>query len=232
VDLLVLAKEPVPGRVKTRLTPPCDPVDAAAIAEAALADTLTAAMASGADRVIVALDGAPGSWCPPGALVVPQGTGDLPTRLATAWRATAGPALQIGMDTPQVGAAALTDAMAVLHDGAADAVLGLAPDGGWWAIGFRRARPDAFAGIPTSRSDTGGRQLRRLEHLGLRTTQLPTTRDVDTWVDAVAVAATSPGGTFAATVRAVAGRLETVDGLSTSDEGGRSETVMTTAVDR
>jgi hypothetical protein len=232
VDLLVLAKEPVPGRVKTRLTPPCSPVEAAALAEAALADTLTAAMASGADRVIVVLDGAPGPWCPPGALVVSQGTGDLPTRLATTWRATAGPALQIGMDTPQVGAAALADAMGVLDEGSADAVLGMAPDGGWWAIGFRRARPGAFAGIPTSRADTGGRQLRRLERLGLRTTLLPTTRDVDTWVDAVAAAAASPGGAFAATVRAVAGRLGTVDGLGPADPGELLGEDPTTAVDR
>ena len=38
--LLVIAKEPVPGRVKTRLTPPFTPEEAAALAEAALADTL------------------------------------------------------------------------------------------------------------------------------------------------------------------------------------------------
>ncbi|MYS40540.1 glycosyltransferase, partial [Streptomyces sp. SID5998] len=38
--VLVIAKEPVPGRVKTRLTPPYTPREAAALAEAALADTL------------------------------------------------------------------------------------------------------------------------------------------------------------------------------------------------
>ena len=57
VDLLVLAKEPVAGRVKTRLCPPCSPTEAAAVAEAALADTLAAAVATGADRVVVSLDG-------------------------------------------------------------------------------------------------------------------------------------------------------------------------------
>ena len=44
MDLIVLAKEPVPGRVKTRLCPPCTPVEAASIAAAALADTLDAAV--------------------------------------------------------------------------------------------------------------------------------------------------------------------------------------------
>jgi hypothetical protein len=202
VDLLVLAKEPVPGRVKTRLTPPCDPVDAAAIAEAALADTLRAAMASGADRVVVALDGAPGPWCPPGAVIVDQGAGDLAARLDATWAATRGPALQIGMDTPQVGASALGEAMARLHEGS-DAVLGLAEDGGWWAIGFRRPHPGAFAGIRTSRPDTGARQLERLTRLGLRTGLLAVERDVDTWEDALAVAAASPHGAFASAVRSV-----------------------------
>ena len=204
MDLLVLAKEPVPGRVKTRLTPPCDAAQAAAIAEAALADTLAAAVASGADRVIVALDGVPGGWCPSGAVLVDQGAGDLATRLAHAWRATKGPALQIGMDTPQVGASALDGAMERVEQGPDDAVLGLAEDGGWWAIGFRRPRPDAFAGILTSRPDTGARQLERLTRLGLRTASLSVERDVDTWDDALAVASVCPNGAFAATVRSVA----------------------------
>jgi hypothetical protein len=214
VDLLVLAKEPVPGRVKTRLTPPCAPIDAAAIAEAALADTLAAAVATGVDRVVVALDGAPGPWCPPGVTIVDQGHGDLPARLATAWRAVRGPALQIGMDTPQIDAVALRAALEPLADGSADAVLGLATDGGWWAIGFAAPQPRAFAGIPTSRSDTGARQRRRLARLGLRTTLLAPERDVDTWDDALAVAAASPHGAFAAAVRTVASQAALVGAMS------------------
>ena len=70
----MLAKEPAPGRVKTRLCPPCSPVEAALVAAAALADTLDAAVASGADRVVLALDGRPGPWCPPGVVVIGQGT--------------------------------------------------------------------------------------------------------------------------------------------------------------
>ncbi|MFE1787041.1 glycosyltransferase, partial [Streptomyces sp. NPDC059525] len=48
-SLLVIAKAPVPGRVKTRLTPPFTPGQAAALAEAALADTLAAVLATPAD---------------------------------------------------------------------------------------------------------------------------------------------------------------------------------------
>ncbi len=197
MDLIVLAKEPVPGRVKTRLTPPCDPGQAAALAAAALADTLGAAIGSGADRVLLALDGQPGPWIPPGVRVVDQGSGKLDQRLARAWAHTGGPALQVGMDTPQVSAEELDAAFARLLDGCASAVLGPAEDGGWWGIGLRRADPTIFLGVPTSRPDTGRRQLARLRERGLRTVVLPTFRDVDRYDDAVAVAAQAPTTCFA-----------------------------------
>jgi uncharacterized protein len=205
VDIIVLAKQPVPGRVKTRLCPPCSPAEAAAVAEAALADTLGAACAAGADRVVLALDGRPGPWCPPGVRVVGQGTGLLADRLAAAWAHAEGPAVQVGMDTPQVGAADLVGAMAALTAPGIDAVLGPATDGGWWGIGLRRRHPYAFVGVPTSRPDTGERQARRLAGLGLRTRLLAWHRDVDTWPDAVAVAAAAPATAFAGVVRGLAG---------------------------
>ena len=205
MDLLVLAKEPVPGRVKTRLSPPCTPEEAAAIAAAALADTLAAAVASGADRVVMALEGEAREWCPPGVVVVPQGHGCLADRLRTLWRATTGPALQIGMDTPQIGAGGLDAAMAWLDDGTHDAAMGLAVDGGWWAIGLRRPTPGVFDGIETSRADTGARQRTRLTALGLRVAELVPARDVDTWDDALAVAALAPQSAFADAVGTVAG---------------------------
>jgi glycosyltransferase A (GT-A) superfamily protein (DUF2064 family) len=205
VDIIVLAKQPVPGRVKTRLCPPCSPAEAAAVAEAALADTLGAACAAGADRVVLALDGRPGPWCPPGVRVVGQGTGPLADRLAAAWSHASGPAVQIGMDTPQLRPADLARAMAGLSAAGVDAVLGPATDGGWWAIGLRRRHPLAFVGVPTSRADTGARQARRLADLGLRTRLLPRRRDVDTWPDAVAVAAAAPTTAFAGVVRGLAG---------------------------
>ncbi|MDG4866242.1 glycosyltransferase, partial [Streptomyces sp. T-3] len=64
--LLVIAKEPLPGRVKTRLTPPFTPVEAAELAEAALTDTLAVVRALPARRRILVLDGRPGPWLPPG----------------------------------------------------------------------------------------------------------------------------------------------------------------------
>ncbi|MYV54803.1 glycosyltransferase, partial [Streptomyces sp. SID3212] len=57
-----MAKAPVPGRVKTRLTPPFRPEEAAALAEAALCDTLDAVLAAPVRRRVLVLDGAPGAW--------------------------------------------------------------------------------------------------------------------------------------------------------------------------
>jgi uncharacterized protein len=216
VHLIVVAKEPVPGRVKTRLCPPCSPVEAALVAEAAVADTLDAALASGADRVVLALDGRPGPWCPRGVVVIGQGPGSLDRRLAHAWSegAGCGPALQIGMDTPQVSVADLDRAMAALVDDQVDAVLGPAADGGWWALGMRRPRPEAVLGVPTSLADTGARQASRLAALGMRTRPLELQTDIDTWPDAVAVAVQAPATRVAAAVRACAAQLGPVTSLA------------------
>ncbi|MGD0560032.1 MAG: DUF2064 domain-containing protein [Streptosporangiaceae bacterium] len=129
--LLVIAKQPVPGRVKTRLVPPCTHEQAAMLAEAALADTLHAVLTAPARRRVLVLDGEPGPWLPAGFDVVPQCGGPLGERLADAFAAVGGPALLIGMDTPQVTPAQLT-----VDWQAADAVFGPAVDGGFWALGL------------------------------------------------------------------------------------------------
>jgi rSAM/selenodomain-associated transferase 1 len=205
MNAIVIAKEPVPGRVKTRLCPPCSPDEAATIAEASLADTFAAVATAGFDEVVAVLDGRPGSWLPRGIRVVPQRGAGLDARLAAAFDDAGVPALLVGMDTPQLTPADLADAAAVLD--VTDAVLGPAVDGGWWAIGLRRADADVFSGVPMSSPATGTEQLARLHLLGLRVEMLPTFRDVDTIADARAVARLAPGGRFAAAVEGVISRL-------------------------
>jgi rSAM/selenodomain-associated transferase 1 len=197
--LLVIAKEPVPGRVKTRLTPPYTPAEAAALAEAALADTLDAVAATPAARRVLVLAGRSGPWLPEGFEVIPQRGGGLDERLANAFGDVGGPAVLVGMDTPQVTPAALTRALRGLDD--ADAVFGPAADGGFWLLGLRRPDPRLLLGVPMSRPDTGAHQLARLR--GLRVTTLGVLTDVDTDADAVRVAAQAPGTRFAATVAAM-----------------------------
>ncbi|MFM9589446.1 TIGR04282 family arsenosugar biosynthesis glycosyltransferase [Streptomyces scabiei] len=202
--LLVIAKEPRPGRVKTRLTPPFTPREAAALAEAALVDTLCAVAAAPADRRVLVLAGKPGPWLPPGFDVVPQGDGGLDERLAAAFALCDGPALLIGMDTPQV-----TPELLAVEPAGCDAYFGPAEDGGFWALGFTRPDPALLRGVPMSTPVTGAVQRARLVSAGLRVRDLPVLRDVDTAADAEAVASVAPHSRFAAELsrlRAVSGR--------------------------
>ncbi len=192
--MLVLAKTPTPGRVKTRLCPPCTPDQAARVAAAALADTLDTVTATAAgDRVLV-VDGrypAPAGWS-----ALPQRNGPLSERLAGAFADAGTPAVLIGMDTPQVTAEALDAAWGQLDlAGGPDAVLGPAEDGGWWALGLRDPGHAAvLRSIPTSTAATGRQTLAALRRRGLRVGLLPSLRDVDTAADARAVAALCPPG--------------------------------------
>jgi rSAM/selenodomain-associated transferase 1 len=198
VRVLVLAKAPVSGRVKTRLQPPLTAEQAADVAAAALHDTLMAALASRASERVLALDGSPGPWLPPGWRVVEQRGTTLAQRLSAAWADCDGPTVQIGMDTPQVTGTVLDDAMARLDEH--DCVLGPASDGGWWALGMRSAEPSAFHTVPMSTPTTCAHQLKRLRELGLTPTLLRTLTDVDTWTDALEVAAAAGDTRFAAVV--------------------------------
>jgi hypothetical protein len=194
---MVVAKSPRPGLVKTRLTPALTPGTAASLAEAALADTLDAVLATRAARRVLVLDGPVGEWLPPGVDVVPQVPGGLDERLAGALRAATGPVLLVGMDTPQVTPMLLTvDWQGA--DAGVDAVFGPAADGGFWALGLRRPDPALVSGVPMSRPDTGRHQRDRLVSAGLRVVDLPVLRDVDTVDDIPAVAELAPGSRFAA----------------------------------
>jgi uncharacterized protein len=198
--LIVIAKEPIPGRVKTRLVPPLTGSEAADLARAALSDTLRVASAVDASQHVLALDGRPGPWLPRGWRVVTQPAGALDVRLVAAFGAVSGdPALLIGMDTPQVRSAQL----AAFDPDGHDACLGLAEDGGYWAIGLRNPAlaAEVISGVPMSTSHTGAEQLRRLHVAGLRVQLLDMLADVDTIDVAYGVAAAAPSTEFAAALR-------------------------------
>ncbi|MBP2340715.1 rSAM/selenodomain-associated transferase 1 [Saccharothrix coeruleofusca] len=212
-SLLVVAKAPVPGAAKTRLTPPATPGQAAEIAAAALLDTLDAVLRTPGVRPVVALTGDLSAACRRAELraalrrflVLPQRGADFAERLANAHADTARrhglPVLQIGMDTPQVTPQLLDSSVGALAEH--DAVLGPAEDGGWWALGLRDAtRARALRDVPMSRNDTGVRTASALRDKGIG--MLPTLSDVDTIDDALAVAGNLPGTRFAEAVREAA----------------------------
>jgi rSAM/selenodomain-associated transferase 1 len=201
-QVVVIAKEPVPGRVKTRLTPPFTPQQAADLAEAALADTLATVASAPIVRRVLALQGEPGPWLPAGFDVIGQRGAGLDERIAAALSDThatwPAPVVLIGMDTPQVTSELLAQAAEPLVSGAADATFGPAQDGGFWLLGLREIDPALVLGVPMSRTDTGARQLARLAGAGLRVQMLPVLTDVDTAAEAELIAAEVPGSRFAA----------------------------------
>jgi rSAM/selenodomain-associated transferase 1 len=196
--LLVIAKDPRPGQCKTRLCPPCRPEQAAELAAAALSDTLDVVVAAPAARRVLVLDGDPERWRRPELQIIAQRGGGLAQRLANAFSDVGGPALLVGMDTPQLSAELLADGLSALASH--DAVLGPALDGGYWSIGLRVAHGAAFDGVPMSSPHTLGCQRRRLTQLGLSTYEQRPLRDVDTIADARAVAALAPSSRFARTL--------------------------------
>lgn len=212
--MLVMAKAPVPGQVKTRLAGVVGDAGAAELAAASLLDTLVAgAAAYPAGRRVLALAGdlrdawgaeeigaAVRDW-----IVVPQGGQTLGDRLLDghrqAHRLVGGPVVQIGMDTPQVCAELLRDLaeVAYRHGGP---VLGQAHDGGWWVLVTTHANQAAvLTGVPMSRPDTGRLTAAALAAEGHPAASTVPLRDVDLPEDARAVAADAPGTRFAAAWR-------------------------------
>lgn len=206
-QIIVLAKTPVPGRVKTRLCPPFTPQQAAEVAEAALADTLDVVGATPFTRRILAVQGE--RVAPPGWVRLAQRGRGLGERIAHAFADAAAPGtatLLIGMDTPQVTSDLLTDAVERLcgsaSDGAAGcrtpkaaAVLGPAQDGGWWLLGLNDpAHATALREVPMSTTRTGELTGAALRSNGVEPAVLRSLRDVDTVADAREVARLCPPG--------------------------------------
>jgi uncharacterized protein len=193
--MMVIAKTPEAGRVKTRLCPPLSLEQACDVAWACLLDTLDTAASVPAARHVLVLDGEPGPWIPDIFEVIPQCGNGLAERLAAAFSDVADAGIVVAMDTPQVTIQHLSAGLRALADGT-DAVLGLADDGGYWVIGLRRGVDvtAVFENVPMSTSQTGAAQRRQLDLLGLRTTMLPSHRDIDTIEDLYVVVAGMANG--------------------------------------
>ena len=210
--LLLVAKAPVPGLVKTRLAADVGEAAATEVAAAALLDTIEACtLAVGPERCLLALSGdvsaavradeiraAVAGWT-----ITPQRGNGFGERLANAHAEVTGPVVQIGMDTPQVTPAALL-AVAGGLDGS-EAVLAPAEDGGWWALALRDpAAADALIDVPMSTPETYAATRSALERRGLRVAESERLRDVDHLSDVAPVAAAAPRTRFAAAAAEIA----------------------------
>ena len=205
--LLVVAKAPVPGLAKTRIAQTIGDDAAAELAAAALLDTLDAAAAVGWPLVVALtgdltqaarLEEITAALLEP--TVIEQHGEGLAERLANAHvDADDGHGvIQVGMDTPQVTVEDFLEAGRLVEAG--HRTIGLADDGGWWLLGLpQSADAKALIDVPMSRSDTGSlteAALGDVAHIAVR-------RDMDTWEDAVAIAAELPISRLAAVIGAL-----------------------------
>lgn len=200
--LIVLAKECIPGRVKTRLHPPFSYVEAARIAAASIADTLAAVASLPASRRILCFDGVNP---PPGTAeyeIVPQVSGGLDERIAAVLDECSGPTVLIGMDTPQISAEHLRPIFETWPDGI-DAWFGPATDGGFWALALAEPVGALVRGVPMSQSDTGTVQRARLVDAGLTVADLDPLTDVDSAADLLEVIGLIPASSTAEVTRSI-----------------------------
>ena len=195
--LVIFAKAPIPGQVKTRLCPPLTPDEAAGLHGSLVQDVLersgVAAKGSGSstfDRVLA---------CSPvsnhvffkimeerqGVRLISQVGDDLGDRMSNAFRSVFAwgyeRVLLVGTDLPSLSEASYAKAVDLLSDH--DLVLGPSLDGGYYLIGLRSPAPDLFVGISWSTDQVFATTTAKAEALKLKTALLPPCRDVDTIED-------------------------------------------------
>lgn len=186
--LLIFAKEPAPGQVKTRLTPPLSPAEAAELYHHFLKDVLVEMAGLAKFEVAVAFDPAVAmhffkNLVPTGVRVVVQAEAQLGERLvqAFAWGFAQGygAVLVRNSDSPDLPGAFVQEGREVLQMGQADVVLGPCPDGGYYLIGLRQPCPDLFRNMNWSTATVLNQTLAWAGQIGLQVHLLPPWPDID-----------------------------------------------------
>jgi uncharacterized protein len=181
----IFAKQPLPGRVKTRLTPPLSAAEAAALYEVSLRETLERCLAAGLAPVLFyAGDRGYFSAAFPDVALEPQATGDLGRRMSAAlnWffnEAACRGAVLIGSDSPDLPLTLLQEARAALVDNQCDCVVAPAEDGGYVLIGMRQLWAELFEQVPWSSRDVLAVTRMKAEQSGLCFRELSCWEDFD-----------------------------------------------------
>ena len=203
--MVIFAKAPIPGQVKTRLCPPLTPDEAASLHGSFVLDALERSRDEKTqgrvtlnrvplDRFVACLPSASHVFFKiiaerHGVQLLDQIGEDLGARMDQAFREIFAREYQrvlvVGTDLPSLPGACYTQAFSLLADH--DLVLGPSLDGGYYLIGLRRPVPELFVGIPWSTDRVFALTRAKAEALGLKTGLLPTWRDVDTIDDLLAL---------------------------------------------
>lgn len=184
-QLVIMAKRPQTGRVKTRLARGIGKAEALRFFRNESAALIRRVARDPRWQTLIAVspDNAThdrGIW-PSDIPLVPQGSGDLGARMGRLFRELPpGPVVIIGADIPGITRRHIASAFAAL--GAHDAVLGPAEDGGYWLVGLRR-RPriaEIFAGVRWSSEHTFADTARNIDAQGMSLAVIETLADIDT----------------------------------------------------
>lgn len=186
-ELILFAKQPIPGQIKTRLQPPYTPEKAAEIAAFMIRATVELAVSAWPGNVTLYV------WPGTDHLLfrhlardfkvdlAPQADGDLGAKMLDALRAgiqRGGSAAIMGCDVPHCGWDVIDQANGWLARG--HNVLGPTDDGGYYFIGLQRARAELFDGIPWGSDRVLEMTLARAAKLGIDFDRLAKLRDIDT----------------------------------------------------
>lgn len=179
----IFAKQPVPGGVKTRLCPPLNFGQAAALYAVALRETVHRMQSGSSYDLAICYDGDP-TWFKqtfPGCRLVPQRGADLGQRMANALAGFLEEdyrhAALIGSDAPDLPLKIVEQAFNRLTH--SDLVLGPAVDGGYYLVAEKVHHPELFENIPWSTGDVFRTTLTRAENRGISTACLDSWEDLD-----------------------------------------------------
>lgn len=187
--LIIFAKRPVPGRVKTRLSPPLSPEEATELYRCMLEDILAkAATLAGVDkRIFYEPDedaAAFFSGIAAGMTCTPQKGKDLGERMANAFGELIaegyGRVAIIGTDLPDLPLSYVEEAFGLLGFGEVDAVFGPTEDGGYYLLAMGELHGELFRNVPWSTGEVLEKSQERAEEAGVRVALLPVWHDVDT----------------------------------------------------
>jgi rSAM/selenodomain-associated transferase 1 len=179
----IFAKQPLPGRVKTRLCPPLTPEQAADLYRVCLQETVTRMRSLAGCELVICYSGNEDWFAAafPGVKLVPQCGRDLGERMARClsdWLAAGyEAALLIGSDAPDLPLERISQAFSALAR--ADLVHGPAVDGGFYLVGETTHHAQLFQGIPWSTGQVLAQTRAKANQLKLRSVLLEPWEDLD-----------------------------------------------------
>lgn len=190
--LIIFAKKPLPGTVKTRLSPPLTPEEAAALYGCMLEDSIAMARTLSGITPFIFFQNDPGAaeyfeTLAPEILLFPQAGENLGERLENAFAGTfelgSTEIAVIGTDSPDLPSEYIFEAFSRLDYEQTDVVLGPADDGGYYLLGLKRVWEELFRGLPWSSRELLAASIERAKNLSLGVSLLPSWYDIDTEAD-------------------------------------------------